>query len=247
MKALFVASSRGCNGGYVVPSESSSLVESTLRDSGFAKPLLDALCNSVNGNAHIAGCVPTLRRRISPSAVFFAVSKFAVDSVYRHANGALTHIGKKVLEEKPSVAYGNAAPSVQRVVLAVGVEASCLHACPDAVSFAACRIPSARLSMRSVRRRGSLVSKASTRLGKPSPKRVPGNDDNFAAFTSRAPRRPSVFVLSCDGGKPSKLLSSQVNKSHGETRFLNGLYEMIITQKNVFLDVYIGISSVFGK
>lgn len=78
-------------------------------------------------------CVIGLHKRIGPSAIFWSVRTIVVDAIKRCPFGSFPHVGKEVVEYRPSFANRNAATTVSRVVRCLGIKTSFAHRFPGTI------------------------------------------------------------------------------------------------------------------
>jgi hypothetical protein len=81
-----------------------------------------------------ASFIVSLLNSSSPTAISWLVIAVIVDSVYLIAKGARPHICNKIIKaSKPSIANGDAPPTIILPTPVVGIIATPLHARPDAI------------------------------------------------------------------------------------------------------------------
>lgn len=99
-------------------------------------PFAHRSSDSVDGESHVSAGVVRLRFRRSPAAILGAIAVFSVQALNGPSLGRLSHVEMKVLESSPTLAHGNAEPSVPHVADVSGISASLDHGVPDCVNVA---------------------------------------------------------------------------------------------------------------
>ena len=125
-------------------------VECLVMDACFLSPFHHGLGFALEGEEMVAAAVAVLLAHCGPVAVIFRVALVIVFAIYRHAWGALAHIGQKLAKVQPCLADGNAASTPVSILRSVGVRTALDHASPGIVRPA----PFARVRVMPVLRLG---------------------------------------------------------------------------------------------
>lgn len=190
----------------LVPAEQRLVV-----DAGSLAPLLERQCQSIVLNPNRDPAVSVLLFICGPVAIFWFITFVVVNAIDRVRTGrASPHIRDEILEAHPSLANGDAAPTVVLKVLGSWIGASREHPAPNAV-FARLAHCMSALGL-AVTRSKLLGSDASARQTLAS-KQVGGPERLCGATSAQAfPHRAATGVIrrAVGDGEAAKRLASEV-------------------------------------
>lgn len=116
------------------PTPDYSCLCGTVSDTEYFGKVSQTTSDAANGKKAIISRVAGLFSSSGPTAISRFVIAIVVDAVNRLANGALAHIGKKILELIPSFTNTNSSAPIVFVLRNMFVSAPGTHTCPTSVS-----------------------------------------------------------------------------------------------------------------
>ncbi len=119
---------------FITPSKNSnSHANNGIFYSGFPAPFRKCQRNPAEGQKPVIPFVIGLGKRISPSAIIFAIISVHFDSIKRCTLRTITHIFQKIWKMIPSIAYGYPAPTIIFPNRMIRVFTSPVHFGPRAI------------------------------------------------------------------------------------------------------------------
>lgn len=185
-------------------------------DADFSRPLADGHRSTVERDVDVVAAVVALNGHISPSAIFFEITKIVVDAVKRCSFWRITHVGVKSGKRfSPFVANLNATSVIPFKRRVLWIVAAADHSRPSIVFLSLCR--SANFCRRSLSSFLSLLCCKASARGCSAPLKAVCISNLFApTFATAQPRRNSACVASFASKhrELSKLQSGQILLSH---------------------------------
>jgi len=112
-----------------------AIVQRQFGHSEYARPILQAMGLSFVGDVAGGAGIPFLFRARRPATVLRRVMFIVINAFYGHAWRTWPHVGTELVKVFPRGAHGNAARSIVRKGLILGIRAALVHRLPNTIEW----------------------------------------------------------------------------------------------------------------